>query len=87
MLLVIGFSLLETIWLVKKFIKIYDLKLNLYLTQKNFFLGEPLTASEYAQDLIKGELTQRLFGVTQKIHKKLPPETGLEEGEESVFPR
>jgi len=48
--------------------------------------GEPLTASEYAQDLIKGELTQRLFGVTQKIHKKLPPETGLEEGEESVFP-
>ena len=52
-----------------------------------FKIGEPLTATEYAQDLIRGELTQRLFGVTQKIHKKLPPETGLEEGEESVFPR
>ena len=53
----------------------------------SFFIGEPLTAAEYAQDLIKGELTQRLFGVTQKIHKKLAPETGLDEGEESVFPR
>ena len=49
--------------------------------------GEPLTAAEYAQDLIKGELTQRLFAVTQKIHKKLPPETGLEPGEESAFPQ
>lgn len=49
--------------------------------------GEPMTAQEYAQDLIKGELTQRLFGVTQKIHKKLPPETALDEQEVSVFPR
>ena len=48
--------------------------------------GEPMTPREYAQDLIKGELTQRLFGVTQKIHKKLPPETSLDEGEASVFP-
>ena len=48
--------------------------------------GEPMTPREYAQDLIKGELTHRLFGVTQKIHKKLPPETSLEEGETSVFP-
>ena len=45
-----------------------------------------MTPREYAQDLIKGELTHRLFGVTQKIHKKLPPETSLEEGETSVFP-
>lgn len=48
--------------------------------------GQPLTCAEYAQDLIKGELTQRLFSVTQKIHKKLPPETGLDAGEESAFP-
>ena len=49
--------------------------------------GQPQTAQEYAQDLITGELAQRLFGVTQKIHKKLPPEVGQdEEEEESVFP-
>ena len=48
--------------------------------------GQPQTAQEYAQDLITGELAQRLFGVTQKIHKKLPPETGQDEEDESVFP-
>ena len=31
------------------------------------------SVEEYAKELISGELTQRLFGVTQKIHKKLPP--------------
>jgi DNA polymerase epsilon subunit 1 len=34
--------------------------------------GAPLTIEEYAQELIEGELAQRLFQVTQKIHKKLP---------------
>ena len=50
--------------------------------------GQPQTATEYAQDLITGELAQRLFGVTQKIHKKLPPEMGQDEedDEESAFP-
>ena len=48
--------------------------------------GQPQTAQEYAQDLITGELAQRLFGVTQKIHKKLPPETGQDDEEETVFP-
>ena len=48
--------------------------------------GQPLTSQEYAQDLITGELAQRLFGVTQKIHKKLPPETGQDEDEPTVFP-
>ena len=42
--------------------------------------GTPQTASEFAQDLITGELAQRLFGVTQKIFKKLPI------GEDEVFP-
>jgi hypothetical protein len=30
------------------------------------------TIEDYAQELIDGELAQRLFQVTQKIHKKLP---------------
>ena len=34
--------------------------------------SEPLTVEVYARELIKGELTQRLFALTQKIHKKLP---------------
>ena len=34
--------------------------------------SEPLTLEIYARELIKGELTQRLFALTQKIHKKLP---------------
>jgi DNA polymerase epsilon subunit 1 len=34
--------------------------------------GAPLTIDEYSQELIEGELAQRLFQVTQKIHKKLP---------------
>ena len=34
--------------------------------------GAPITIDEYAQELIEGELAQRLFQVTQKIHKKLP---------------
>jgi hypothetical protein len=34
--------------------------------------GAALTIEEYAQELIEGELAQRLFQVTQKIHKKLP---------------
>ncbi|XP_059098833.1 DNA polymerase epsilon catalytic subunit A-like [Tigriopus californicus] len=47
--------------------------------------GEALSVEEYAKDLINGELTQRLFSVTQKIHKKLPPHVG--DDEESVFPQ
>lgn len=40
--------------------------------------GEALSVEEYAKDLINGELTQRLFSVTQKIHKKLPPHVSKE---------
>ncbi len=43
-------------------------------------IGQPQTPAEFAQDLIMGELTQRLFGVTQKIHKKLTT------SEDNVFP-
>ncbi len=39
----------------------------------------PPTVDEYARDLIKGELTQRLFALTQKIHKKLPEEVSVKD--------
>ena len=33
-----------------------------------------LTIENYSQELISGELSQRLFSITQKLHKKLPEE-------------
>merc|ERR1712038_2017737 len=45
---------------------------------------EPLTIEKYSQDLISGELSQRLFSITQKLHKKLPAEIGTHQ--DSVFP-
>ena len=45
---------------------------------------EPLTIEKYSQDLISGELSQRLFSITQKLHKKLPAEIGTHP--DSVFP-
>ena len=35
---------------------------------------EPFTIEKYSQELISGELSQRLFSITQKLHKKLPEE-------------
>lgn len=32
------------------------------------------SVEQYARELISGELSQRLFAVTQKIHKKFPPQ-------------
>ena len=32
------------------------------------------TLEKYSQELISGELAQRLFAITQKLHKKCPPE-------------
>jgi hypothetical protein len=39
--------------------------------------GTTVTIDDYAQELIEGELAQRLFQVTQKIHKKLPEHVNL----------
>ena len=35
---------------------------------------EDVTLEKYSQELISGELAQRLFAITQKLHKKLPQE-------------
>lgn len=52
-------------------------KRNQSQTQASQEEPEPPTDSDhvdaYAKQLISGELTQRLFAVAQKIHKKLPP--------------
>lgn len=45
---------------------------------------EDVTLEKYSQELISGELAQRLFAITQKLHKKLPQEIGS--NEDSVFP-
>ena len=45
---------------------------------------ETLTIEKYSQELISGELSQRLFAITQKLHKKLPEEIGTHQ--KSVFP-
>ncbi len=47
---------------------------------------DPLEA--YSRELIRGELTQRLFSLAQKIHKKLPEHVGRggQNDEDSVFP-
>ena len=45
---------------------------------------ENLSLEKYLQELISGELCQRLFSITQKLHKKLPEEIGS--SVDSVFP-
>ena len=45
---------------------------------------ENQSVEEYAQELVSGELSQRLFAVTQKIHKKLPEHVGVDAN--PVFP-
>merc|ERR1712013_197488 len=45
------------------------------------------TASEFCAELVGGELSQRLFGVVEKLNKKFPMLKGKEEEEErSIFP-
>ena len=34
------------------------------------------TVEEYARELVSGELAQRLFAITEKIHKKMPEQLG-----------
>ena len=36
--------------------------------------GAP-SVEEYARELVSGELAQRLFAITEKIHKKMPEQT------------
>jgi DNA polymerase epsilon subunit 1 len=45
---------------------------------------EPVTVEEFADDLVAGELSQRLFGVVEKINKKYPEHRGA--AEDSIFP-
>ena len=33
------------------------------------------SVEEYARELVSGELAQRLFAITEKIHKKMPEQT------------
>ena len=49
--------------------------------------GDVLTVEEYARELVSGELAQRLFAITEKIHKKMPEQLGDDAGlSHSVFP-
>ena len=45
---------------------------------------EAKTPEEFAEDLVSGELSQRLFGVVEKINKKFPEHRG--DPEDSIFP-
>ncbi|XP_023347648.1 DNA polymerase epsilon catalytic subunit A, partial [Eurytemora carolleeae] len=45
---------------------------------------EPMSVEEFADDLVSGELSQRLFGVVEKINKKFPEHRG--DAEDSIFP-
>jgi DNA polymerase epsilon subunit 1 len=38
---------------------------------------DDFTIEKYSQELISGELSQRLFAITQKLHKKLPEEVNF----------
>jgi len=48
--------------------------------------GEVATVESFCAELVAGELSQRLFGVVEKINKKLPEMTGTDKDQESVFP-
>jgi len=48
--------------------------------------GEPQTVDAFCSELVEGELSQRLFGVIEKINKKFPQIKGREEEEDSIFP-
>ena len=48
--------------------------------------GEPQTVEEFSMELVGGELSQRLFGVVDKINKKFPQIKGNDEDEENIFP-
>jgi len=48
--------------------------------------GEPQTPEEFCRELVGGELSQRLFGVVEKLNRKFPLVKGREEEEESIFP-
>ena len=45
-------------------------------SQRRREAGEALTVEEYARELVSGELAQRLFAITEKIHKKMPEQLG-----------
>ena len=42
--------------------------------------------AEFCTELVGGELSQRLFGVVDKINKKFPQVKGTDEDEENIFP-
>ena len=48
--------------------------------------GEATTVDDYCMTLVSGELSQRLFGVVDKINKKFPQITGNDEDEVNIFP-
>ena len=48
--------------------------------------GKEQTADSFCQELVGGELSQRLFGVVEKLNRKFPLVKGREEQEESIFP-
>ena len=48
--------------------------------------GEAQTVEEFSAELVGGELSQRLFGVVDKINKKFPQIKGNDEDEVNIFP-
>merc|ERR1719318_524136 len=48
--------------------------------------GETQTVDEFCAELVGGELSQRLFGVVDKINKKFPMIKGTDEDEDNIFP-
>jgi len=48
--------------------------------------GEIQTVDEFCAELVGGELSQRLFGVVDKINKKFPMIKGTDEEEDNIFP-
>ena len=48
--------------------------------------GDPGSVDQLCADLVDGELSQKLFGVVEKINKKLPEITGTDPDQVSVFP-
>ena len=49
-------------------------------------VGAAPSVEEYARELVSGELAQRLFAITEKIHKKMPEQTAAGGLSHSAFP-
>ena len=54
--------------------------------RSQYVSGEPATVETFCAELGAGELSQKLFGVVEKINKKLPEMSGTDKDQESVFP-